>query len=194
MKFFINQTIVLFLTCSLLISCSDTETEVRNQELNIDLTQLKINLDSLHLGEAQVVFEYQTKKQLKEKSDAFIISIFEEIDGIIKSNSKITNVVFTLKFTKGTAILKDVYVLDAKNETVISDPPSKTDWDALWNGARCPQGWTDNGNCSSSSCVANTTQEILTDPDAGINSSGDCTQIQYNRGLLSVRICSRSCT
>jgi hypothetical protein len=177
-----------------LLACTEDGSDLKQQEVTIDLSHLKFNLESLDLKKPQMVYEYQNKTELKEKTAQFMTAIFEEIDGLIQSNSKITNVLFQLEFAKGIATLKEVYVLDGKNEVVISGPVGRTDWDALFNGARCPQGWDDNGSCSSASCVATTTQEILTDPDAGINSSGDCTQIQFNRGLLSVRICSRGCS
>lgn len=199
-KYLLKTLFALILSLTF-FACNEDTTSTQLDETSIDLSNLRISLDGLNFNKPQIVFKYQNIKEAKEKASLFTKLIFDEIDEVIESDKKITNVLYTLKFEKGVAALEDVYVLNAKEKVIINSPNNNTlnrdpldiDWESVLNGARCPAGWTNNGSCSSSSCVAETTQEILTDSDGGIGSSGDCVEVRYNRGLLSVRICSRSC-
>lgn len=198
MKYLLKITLALILSFTF-YACSNDNSDTQQEELQLELSDLKINLDALDFNKPQTVFTFKDQKDAKIKSNILITTISNEIDDIIASNDEITNVLFKLKFNNGKAILYDIYVLNAKKRIIINgtvntakNEPS-IDWESVMNGARCPSGWNDNGSCSSRNCIANTTAEILSDPDGGINSSGDCTQIQYNRGLFSVRICSTSC-
>lgn len=183
-------------------SCSENAEDVKQVESKKDFTKLNINFNNLDFNKSELLFTYRNIQDATEKSENFIKTINNEIDAVIKSNQDITNILYTLSLSDGKAVLEDVLILNAKDKLILNKPDADNyknksslgiNWDAILNGAGCPSGWTDNGSCSTPDCVANTTEEILEDPDSGINSSGDCTEIRYNRGLLSVRICSRSC-
>lgn len=189
-------------SCLILIiilnACHDDNTLIDENDLSLDLSQLKISLQKLDLNKPQVVFSYKNAKEAQEKSQSFIKIISKEIDDLIESKEQVTNVLFTLSFKNSTATLRDIYVVNLKDKMVLNDSSllkssTDTDWDSVLNGASCPDGWTDQGTCSGRKCIADTTAQILQDPEGGINSNGDCVEIQYNRGLLSVRICSKPC-
>ena len=195
---FLSKVICAIILSVAFFACSEDSSDIKQEELNLDLSNLKLELNELDFNNSQLAFNYRDNKEASEKSEEFIKIVFAEIDEMIKSNKEITNVLFKLNFSKGKAVMKDIYVLNGKDKIVLngsSSPKSvpNIDWESILNGASCPEGWTDNGTCSGRACIANTTAEILQDPDGGINSSGDCVEIQYNRGILSVRICSRSC-
>ncbi|MEN8880293.1 MAG: hypothetical protein ABF311_08980 [Polaribacter sp.] len=195
MKLFIKNFTFAFIIL-LVSSCSKNQSVVEQDELNIDLSTIKLDLNKLKLNEPQVLFSYKNLEELKLQADSTIKELIEEIDDIVASNENITNVLFDLKFNKGVSTLDNVYFLDAKNREIINISENRDsqriefDWDSFLNGAPCPNGYTNNGSCSSASCISETTTTILTD---GLEGNGDCSEIRYNRGLVSVRICSRSC-
>lgn len=176
-------------------SCHDDATPIHQEEVAIDLSNLNIKLDQLDFSKPQLLFTYKNASDLTEKMQASNKEIAQEIDQLMQSKKDITNIVYNIKFSKGSAILTDFSLLDAKNKIVLNDRQkdiSDIDWDGIMNGAACPDGWTNQGSCASADCVSQTTEEILTG-DGGINSSGDCVTVRYNRGLFGVRICSSGC-
>jgi hypothetical protein len=186
--------IASFLVCILLFSCSENKTKNKQQEPKIDLTNLKINIDSLNVGNGQLVFKYQNETQLKERTAIFFDSIFAEANNLFTSNSKITNVFFKLKFTQGKATMEDIYMVDVKNKNVItSSPEKKITWKEVLHKSSCPEGRINAKHCPNASCAADTTETMLANLYAGIISNDDCTQIQYSIGLASTTICSIGC-
>ncbi len=196
---YLSKIAFAIIISSTFFACSDEISSVKQEELNLDLSDLKLNLEELNFNKPHFIFEYQNSIDAKSKSDLFLKSAFDEIAEIKKSNKEITNVLFRLSFDKGIAKMENIYILNAKDRIILNAPKGGNlntkslpyiDWDSLVNGGRCPEGWTDHGSCQTTSCVAETTQSILTDPNNGINSSGDNVTINYNRGLFGVRICS----
>ncbi len=182
----------------LIFSCSNNNVSQEQVEQKFELSDLNMDLNRLNFKLPQTLFTYANQTELVEQSDSKITGLLEEIDDIVNANQKITNVLFDISFEDGVAQLNYVHFLDVPNEDIIPvGDVSNTifpniDWDRLLNGASCPEGYTNNGSCSTSSCVSETAEAILTG-EGGINSNGDCAEIRFNRGLLSVRICSREC-
>lgn len=157
-----------------------------------DLSGMDLSLDNFVLFEAkdQAEFEHNLPKALA--------ALNTEIEELKKKDTRIDLVLYKLTFENYKATISDVKFIDSKNKTFItigdnnalSIPPSKwAEIEELVKG-KCPDGWIEGGTASSESGVAAITKQILA---PNLDSTGDCVQIQYARGLLSVKICFKKC-
>lgn len=159
---------------------------------NFDLSGMDLNLGSV------VLFEAGNQTELEQRLPDALSTLNTEIEEIKKQDARIDLVLYKLTFENKKATISEVEFIDTKNKTIVtigdtkalSIPPAKwTEIDEFLNG-KCLNGWAEGGTASSESGVAAITKQILA---PNVDSTGDCVQTQYVRGLLNVKICYKKC-
>lgn len=199
------KNFILLLTVSLattLVSCSQ-EDKVNesnsNQKTELD-GQFKMSLDNFtpFSTDTIVLFEAANVSELEDHINNTLGDFDDELDGIKAEYSNVDFVTYKLTFANNKAIVTDLYFLDTQSQVVVDvfekyTASSIPDFGAIMGEylfGKCPNGWTSEGSYSSKDGIAKATERILT---PNLDSSGDCVQIQYARGVLSVQICYKKC-
>lgn len=174
------KKVILVLSLILMISCSKKDDFKDDLSLkNLDLTELNFGLNQK---------EFIVNIDLNNQKDVSIFSdeLINEIDEII-AGQKNVYIKFTLVLDRKNKNLKITNF--SKNE-VVNSLNSKSFGDPLDDlMGSCPDGWTDEGNCSSAACVKKKIGAVLTK----VEGNGDCQRVQVSRGWVSAKICSQSC-
>ena len=191
-----------------LYACSNDEANNPQQE-NIEQTS---NLQSKSEGEINmssksftpfttdtiVLFEAANVEELNAHIDGTFKEFNNELEAIRVEFPNVDLVTYNLTFKNNKAIITDLYFLDTAAEVVVDVFENGTNSvpSTFWEGVaevllgKCPNGWTSKGAYSSEEGLSEATKQVLA---PNLDSNGDCIQLQYARGLLSVQLCYRTC-
>jgi hypothetical protein len=174
------KKIILLLSLTLVISCNQNE----DYQDNLDLSNLDFSELNFGLNEKEIVIniDLNNQKLINEFSNELINEIDELIDG-----KKDIYYNFTLILNKKNKSLKIINI--SKNQ-IYYTLHAKSAGDPIEDlMGSCPDGWTDEGNCSSADCVKKKVGAVLTK----VESNGDCQRVEVSRGFISAKVCSQSC-
>lgn len=195
------KRLVLILSLAFFVACSDEERPQETENIQNEKADGEFNmtLDGFVPFETDtiVLFEANNVGELNYHVDTTLHNFNQELEDIRAQHSNVDLILYNLTFNNNIAVVTDLYFLDTENEEVIDVFGTNSFGSpGLWLAVgdlllgKCPDGWTSAGSYSTSNGIANATKEILT---PGLQGNGDCVQIQYARGLLSVQICHRKC-
>ena len=192
--------ILLVISLAAFAGCSqeDREAETKN-DLSKEDVGYKLNLNDFtpFKTDTIVLFKAYTAKELNSHIKNTLNSFNDELEEIRKKYPNADLVVYKLNFKQNQAFVTDLHFLDTKAKKVIDvfDNKINSTFPSLIGIAdlllgKCPEGWTSGGSFSSKEGIATATEKILS---PSLKGSGDCVQIQYARGLVSVQVCHRKC-
>ena len=166
-----KRILLFLLVIGVLFSCSNDNDELINQsfsDLNFGLNKsqkVKLNLND------------------KKKVSKFSSDLIDELDALINDNKKLL-IQLELRVSKESnlVIIERIKKIDRSKLKRKSDPIEEL-------MGSCPDGWTNEGNCSSANCVKQKVASVL----SKIESKGDCWRVQVSRGVFSAKVCSQEC-
>ncbi len=158
-------------------SCSNDQRLNDNIDLdNLDLSELTIGLNK----DIIVNLNLSNTKEVNN----FVSSLLDETDELVKGDEKkmITFQLIVNSNNNNITITNFKEVVLSENLEYRGDPIE----DIMGS---CPEGWNDEGNCSSEACVRRKITSVLSE----IDGAGDCRRIQVSRGYISAKVCSQQC-
>lgn len=174
------KKVILILSLILMISCSKKDDFKDDLSLrNLDLTELDFGLNQ---KEFIVNIDFGNQKDVRVFSNELI----NEFDEMIAGQKNIYYK-FTLVLDRKNKLLKIVNISKNEISSTMNLKSFGDPYDDLMGS--CPEGWTDEGNCSSAACVKKKIGAVLTK----VEGNGDCQRVQVSRGWVSAKICSQSC-
>lgn len=174
------KKIVLLLSIVLIISCSENDVPQDNLDLsNLDFSELTFGLNEKEIA---VNIDLSNQREIKKFSNELINEIDEMIDG-----KKDIYYNFTLIVDEKSKSLKIINISKKQIENSLYAKSAGDPIEDLMGS--CPDGWTDEGNCSSADCVKEKVSDVLTE----VEGNGDCRRVQVSRGFFSAKVCSQSC-
>jgi len=197
------RKLLVLLTISLattLVSCSQEDKDINSNPSKESNREMNISSKSFtpFTTDTIVLFEAANLAELNAHVDGTLKEFDEELEAIRVEFPNVDLVTYNLTFKNHKAIITDLYFLDTDAEVVVDVFENGTNSVpfGFWEGVaevllgKCPNGWTSKGSYSSEEGLANATKQILA---PNLDSTGDCVQLQYSRGLLSVQLCYRTC-
>lgn len=197
------RKLLVLLTISLattLVSCSQEDKDVNSNPSKESNEEINMTSKSFtpFTTDTIVLFEAANIAELNAHVDGTLKEFDEELEAIRVEFPNVDLVTYNLTFKNNKAIITDLYFLDTDAEVVVDVFENGTNSvpSGFWEGVaevllgKCPNGWTSKGSYSSEEGLANATKQILA---PNLDSTGDCVQLQYSRGLLSVQLCYKTC-
>uniref|UniRef100_UPI00404B8F23 hypothetical protein n=1 Tax=Gelidibacter sp. TaxID=2018083 RepID=UPI00404B8F23 len=198
---FINSLSLIILIFSI-NSCSQEET-IKQDQVSLDFNDLKINLSNSSFNNQIKVFDFKDKSEMIAKINPSFNQIIEDSRELIKNNSEVTDVIITISFKDGKALISEIIELDIKNNIIRQSAKydnSKKSYIANRGGpfnpnfANCPSGYTELASCSNinnpSECAGNAAQAYFSENVSGI---GDCANVQIQVGTFTTKVCGKTC-
>ena len=181
--------------------------EKQEDESTVDFKDVKIDLSSARFGSNPVLLRYSDISELLRNLEVPLGSVISDSKDIMSADSRISNVISIINFHDGNATLTDVYYLDESRKVIVGgyildDKTGKyntisyggIDWDSIFNGGSCPQGYSQLASCGNfnnpQGCVATAMSTYMS---ANLSSVGDCVNVQVNVGALNTRVCGKTC-
>jgi len=172
----------------------------------VTLGDIPVNLDNARLG-SPVLMTYADVPELVRNIEMVGASLYEDSHEIMDTDSRTSSVIAELEIKNGRVLLSSVYYLDEVNEVIVGGHIldaqtgnysevsfAGADWDAVFNGNRCPAGYSQLASCGKSNhptqCIGNALTAYLSE---NLSSVGDCAAIQVKVSTLNTRVCSKSC-
>lgn len=174
------KKITLLLVLVLMTNCSKNEDYHDELDLsNLDFTELNFGFNK---KEITVKIDLNNQKQVNQFSNELI----SEIDKLI-AGEKDVYYNFTLILDRKNNRLK---IINISRNQINNSLYSRSAGDPIEDlMGSCPEGWTDEGNCSSADCVKKKVGAVLTK----VEGNGDCQRVEVSRGWISAKVCSQSC-
>lgn len=198
--FQLKTMILVFVVTIATVSCSQNETLNDSKESNakdLDLQNLRLNLGDLDFKtDSIILFQVNNESDLNREMNTTFKEFIEELDEIVASDRGVDHYTFDLNFDQGRALITNIYFFNTENQKFVDvfetgNAPScvACALEAIFMGS-CPDGWTNAGSCSSAACISATLAQYMT---PALSASGGCIMTHTSRGLVSVRICIKSC-
>ena len=179
---------LLLLLAIIALACNPKPEEDIVIEPDLNLKNLKIDLKI-----SDVLFEFN-QENLKNKTVEKMNNLTFESRLLLNENPKATNVIYNLTIKNNKVYIDNVSLINVNNKKIIKSvkyhSKIEPDLDLLFNGARCPKGFSQVGSCSN---VSGETQECVGGYLAGyfsenISGVGDCATVQVNVGYFNTRV------
>ena len=144
------------------------------------------------------IFEAGNEEELKHHIDTTLKNFDDELEEIRRQYENVDLITYNLTFSNNKAFITNLYFLDTANQKVIDvfETTVNSVSPVFWAGVveillgKCPEGWTNNGSYSSEKGISAQTEKILV---PSLQKNGDCVDVRFARGLLSVQIFSKKC-
>lgn len=185
--------VLILLSIIILNSCNLQSNEELAEPINLDFTNLKIDVEITN-----TLFTLEEIK-LQEKVNNKVAKLLKVAKETLLENKSVTNVIYSLNVENGNVRIENILLVNTNTEKVIKQQKYNSkaipDLDELFNGGRCPSGYTQLASCSNlgdgtEDCIGGALTEYLS---KNLTSVGDCTNINVSVGVLSTRVCGETC-
>lgn len=194
----------IFGMAALGICCHSCEPSEDSSQVN--LGDIPVALEYARLG-GPVLITYKDVPELIGKIGMAGVALYEDSREIMDQDSRTSSVITELELKDGRVLLTSVYYLDEVNQVVVGGHIldrqagnynevsfAGPDWDPVFNGNRCPTGYSQLTSCVNfndpTQCIGNALTAYVSE---NLSSMGDCVAIQVKVGALNTRVCGKSC-
>lgn len=184
------KVLILF-SIIILNSCDSQSKQDFIEPVILDLTNLKVDLELTN-----TLFTFD-ENNFQEKTNKKVEKLLKLANENLIDNKNATNVIYNLKIENGKVFIENISLVNIDSKKVIKQQKYNSkmlpDFDVLFNGARCPSGYSQLATCSNTGetqeCVGGALAKYLSE---SLSSVGDCTNVNVSVGLFSTRVCGQT--
>jgi hypothetical protein len=201
---YLKKHLVLALIATTMVNIS-CKAQGGDDVLFVDLSDMKIDLSELRLGQELVLFEFEDTRSISDEMNNSIENMIEDAMEIINEDNGTSNIVIGITIENGKAVINSVAYYEFERVAVKYDKkgggetasraafPISTLYNIFAEKA-CPPGYTQVGTCGNLGNVRDCLgDEIRAFMETHISTIGDCASVTVQVGTLRTKVCGRGC-